>query len=104
MVPGAQDSNELYALCNELGIIKVIKIGRLRWLGHVFRVQELDPCEKLTLIEPEGTQRLGKPKLRWLASVEEDQKNTGVRNWRRMSQVRDRRRTVLGEAEVPRGP
>jgi len=37
----------------------------------VFRVQGLDPCGKLTLIEPEGTRRLGKPKLRWLASVEE---------------------------------
>ena len=97
-------SNELYALCNELDVVKVTKIGRLRWLGHLFRMQELDPCRKLTVLKPEGTRPLGKPKLWWLASVEQDLKKMAVRNWRRMSQVRDQRRTVLEEAEVPRGP
>ena len=28
--------DELYTLYNELDIGKVIKIGRLRWLGHLF--------------------------------------------------------------------
>jgi len=42
-------------LYDELDIVKVIKIRRLRWLGHVFRMQELDPCRKLTLLKPEGT-------------------------------------------------
>ena len=40
-------SNELYALYVELDIVKMIKIGRLRWLGQLFRLQELDPCRKL---------------------------------------------------------
>jgi len=58
----------------------MIKIERLRWLGHLCRMHELDPCSKLTIIKPEGTRRLGKPKLRWLASVEEDLKKMGVGN------------------------
>jgi hypothetical protein len=33
--------------------------------------------------KPFATRRIGKPKLRWLDSVEEDLKKTGVRNWRR---------------------
>jgi len=45
-------------------------------------MQELDPCRKLTLLKTEGT-RVGKPKLRWLESVEKDLKNMGMRNWRR---------------------
>jgi len=55
--------NELYMLCNELDIVKVIKIGRLRWLGHLFRMQYLDPCRKFALLKTEGTQLVGKPPL-----------------------------------------
>ena len=73
---------------------------RLRWLGHLFRMQELDPCRKLTLLEPEGTRRVGEPKLRCLESVEGHLKNVGVRNWRRESRDRDEWRAVLEEAKV----
>jgi hypothetical protein len=61
----------------------LIKIERLRWLGYPCRMQELDPCRQLTVLKPEGTRRVGKRKLRWLKSVEEDVKKMGVRNWRR---------------------
>lgn len=70
-------------LYDELDIVKVIKTGRLRWVGHVFRMQELDPHRKLTLLKPEGTWHVGKSRLRWFESVGEDLKNTGIRNWRR---------------------
>ena len=55
--------NELYMLYDELDMLKVVKIGRLRWLGHLFRTQELDICRKLTLLKQEGTWHVGKPKL-----------------------------------------
>jgi hypothetical protein len=45
-------------------------------------MQELEPCGKLNLLEPEGARRVGKPKMWWLESVEEDLKDKGVRNWR----------------------
>jgi len=32
-------SNELYTFCDELHTVKVIKTGRWRWLGHLFRIQ-----------------------------------------------------------------
>jgi hypothetical protein len=56
-------STELYALCNELDIVKVMKTGRMKWLGQLFRMQELDPCRKFTVLKPVGTRCLGKPKL-----------------------------------------
>jgi len=46
-------------------------------------MQELDPCRKLTALKAESTRRVGKPKLWWLESVEEDLKKVSVRNWRR---------------------
>jgi hypothetical protein len=47
-------SNELYTLCDKLDIVKVIKIGRLRWLEHVFRMQELDRSRKLIVLKPKA--------------------------------------------------
>jgi len=70
-------SNEFYTLYDELDVVKVIQIRRLGWLGHLFRIQELDPCIKLTVL---------KPKLRCTESVEDDRKNMGVRNGRRKEQ------------------
>jgi hypothetical protein len=56
-------SNDLNALYDELGIVNVVKIGRLRWLGHLFRMQELDSRRKLIRLKPESTRCAGKRKL-----------------------------------------
>jgi hypothetical protein len=79
-------NNELYKLYNEPDTVRVIKIGRLRWQDHLFRMQELDPCRKLTLYKPEGTRRVRRPRARWLESVETDLKKMGVKNWTRKTQ------------------
>ena len=63
----------------------MIKLGRLKWLGQLLSMQELDLCRKLTVIKPEGTRRVGTPKLKWrLESVEGELKNF-LSNWRRKS-------------------
>jgi hypothetical protein len=48
-------------------------------MGQLVRMQEMDPCRKLALLEPEGTRRVGKPTLRWLESVEEEMKKIDLR-------------------------
>jgi len=45
-------------------------------------MQQLDSCIKLTLLKPEGTGRVGKPKLRWLESVGEHLKKMDLETWR----------------------
>jgi hypothetical protein len=57
-------NNQLLTLWNDLDIVNVIIIIRRRrmsWLEHVFRMQEHDPCRKLTVLKQEGTRRVGKP-------------------------------------------
>ena len=66
-------------------------------------MKELDPRRKLTVLKPEGTRRVGNPKLRWLESGEEDLKKMGKRNWRRKQQDREQWRTILEEAKVHNG-
>jgi hypothetical protein len=43
-----------YILYVGLHIVNVIKIGRLRWLAHLFRMQEVDPWKKLIVLKPEA--------------------------------------------------
>jgi hypothetical protein len=52
--------------------MKLIKVGRLRWLEQLSRMQEQNPCKKLILHKPEGTRRAGRSAIRWLDSVEEN--------------------------------
>jgi len=59
-------------LCGKLYIVRKIKIGRLMRLGRLYRMQDLDPCRKLNFLKPEVTRRVGKPKMKWLESLEEE--------------------------------
>ena len=100
---GEEDTVMNIIRCDERDIVKVIEIGRLRWLGLLFRMRELDPCRRLTLLKPEGTRRVGKLQLRWLESGEEDRKKMGGEgDWRLKSQDREQWRTILEEAKVRR--
>jgi hypothetical protein len=63
-------------------------------------MHEFDPCRKLTVFKPEGTRRVGKLKLRWFGSVEEDLKK---RSWRRKYQDREQWRAVLEKTKVHLG-
>jgi hypothetical protein len=71
MAYGDKSITRTFKLCNEPHIVKVTKVGRLRWLGHLFRMQEQNPCRKLTPHKPEGARRVGRPAVRWLDSVED---------------------------------
>jgi hypothetical protein len=52
-------NNELYTLYDELDVVKVIKMGTFRWLGQLFTMQELKLGRKLTVLNAEGTRRVG---------------------------------------------
>jgi hypothetical protein len=68
--------------------------------GQLFRMQEQNPCRKLTLHKPEGNRRLGRPAIRWLDSDEKYVKKMDIRNWTRNIQVRDKWRAIVKEVKV----
>jgi hypothetical protein len=74
-------SYELYNLYNAPVVVKTVKLGRLKWLGHLTRANETSPCRKLTFSKPIGTRRAGRPNLRWLDSIKKDLRILGVRGW-----------------------
>ena len=75
-------NEELYRLYDETDLVTTIRITRLRWAGHIVRMQDNLPCKKITLDKPEGRRRVGRPNLRWMDGVMRDAERLGVRNWR----------------------
>ena len=70
-------------------MVTTIRITRLRWAGHIVRMQDNLPCKKITLDKPEGRRRVGRPNLRWLDGVMRDAERLGVRNWKSKAKDRD---------------
>jgi hypothetical protein len=62
-------------------MVKIIKIARLKWLGHIARMEDNAPCKKITFSQPEGSRKKGTPKLRWPDSVLKDLKILKVIAW-----------------------
>ena len=57
-----QELNELYSSHN---IVRVIKSRRMRWAGHVARMEERRGVYRVLVGKPEGKSPLGRPTHRW---------------------------------------
>ncbi|KAK9872687.1 hypothetical protein WA026_018821 [Henosepilachna vigintioctopunctata] len=60
----------------------------IRWLGQVFRREDLDSAKKLTFSKIESTRRRGRLATRWMDSVERDPKVMGITRWRNLAASR----------------
>ena len=69
--------------------MRVIKLHRIRWLGHVFYREDSDPDKKLTFSKIMGSSRRGRPATRFLDCVEKDLTFLGMNRWRRLAASRN---------------
>ena len=58
-------NKELNSLYRSPNIVRVIKSRRLRWAGHVARMEEGRRAFKILTGKPTGKKTLGRPKQRW---------------------------------------
>ena len=94
-------NQELYDIYDGIDVVKGIKIQRLRWLGHVHRIDSSNPVRKVFQSEPDGgSRRKGWPRQRWAKQVTEDGTTLGIRNWRQAATARDVWRRKLAEAKT----
>jgi len=84
-------------------LVTTIRIIRLRWAGHIVRMQDNLPCKKITLDKPDGRRRVGRPNLGWMDGVMRDAERLGVRNWRSKTKDRDGWRRLLESAKTLHG-
>ena len=69
--------NELYTLYKDRDIVTYIKINRLKWAGHVIRMEEQSPTRRVLVAVVEERRQRGRQKLRWEDGVMEDDRKLG---------------------------
>jgi len=95
-------NQELCELSKDLDIVTHIKSKRLKWVGHVVRMDQERVVKIVFESKPEGRRRMARPKLGWLEDDEHDlweltvkrQRVTGREEWM----------SVIMEAKAVCGP
>ena len=89
-----EELNDLYSSPN---IVRVIKSRRMRWAGHVARMEERRGVHKVLVGKPEGTMQLGRPRRRWEDNIKMDLQELGKSygEWMGLAQDRDRWRALV---------
>jgi hypothetical protein len=65
---------EIDNLIEGADIMRFIKAQRIKWLGHIQKMDQARPTRNLLDWEPMGTRPVGKPREEWQENVMEDLK------------------------------
>jgi hypothetical protein len=97
-------NNELYSLYKEPNIVEDIKIRRLKWAGHIIRMEEERIPKKDLNGNIHTTRPVGRPRIRWADVVQRDALQLlGTRGWRRRAANRDEWRHLVRKAKARKG-
>ena len=80
-----EELNDLYCSPN---IVRVIKLGRIRWAGHVAGIGESRGVYSALVGKHEGKRPLGRPKRRWEDNIKMDLQEVGCGEWTGLSWLR----------------
>lgn len=84
-------------------IVKYIKAQRLRWLGHLERMDNTRAVKRIAEWIPANARPRGRPKKRWKDDVMTDLRRMGVRNWREVADDRAEWRLLIQQAKTHGG-
>ena len=75
----------------EISVVGSLKSRRLRWAGHVARMEESRNVYRDLVGRPEGENPLGMPRRRWEDNIKMDLKVVGrdTRNWMDLAHYRN---------------
>jgi len=68
--------------------VRVIKAQRIKWLGHIQRMDHARPARKLLDCKPMGIRPVGRLRQHWQEDVMEDLKKLKVKNWKETAKDR----------------
>ena len=79
---------------------RVIKSGRLRWVGHIVRMEEGRSAFKILTGKPTGNGPLGRPRRRWEDNIRMGLEKMGINvcNWVDLVLNRDYWRALVNAA------
>jgi hypothetical protein len=85
-------NEELHNLYSSPSIIRIIKLRRMKWAGHVAQMAEKRNVYRLLVGKPEGKRPLGRPRCGWIDDIKMDllEKGLSVVDWIGLAQDRYR--------------
>jgi hypothetical protein len=83
-------NDELHSLYSSPNIVRVIKSRRMRWVGHVARMEEGRGVYRILVRRPEGKRPLGRPRRKWEDNIKMNLMEIGIDwvNWIQPAQDR----------------
>jgi hypothetical protein len=75
-----------------------LKLNRLRWFGHIKRMEENIIPNKVLYLNSETTRLTGRPRIRWQDDVMEDGRLFGLKWWKEGVYNRDEWKKLLRTA------
>ena len=85
-------NEELNDSCSSPNIVRVIKLRRMRWAGHVTHMRERRVVCRVLVGKPEGKRPVGNPRHRWEDNIKTDlqEEAYGNMDWIELARDRDR--------------
>ena len=83
--------------------MRFIKAQRIKWLGHIQRMDQARPTGKLLEWKPVGARPVRKPRQQWQENVTEDLKKLKVKNWKEAAKDRRTWRDLVEKAKTHKG-
>jgi hypothetical protein len=96
-------NDELEDIIKGENIVRFIKSERIRWLGHIERMQDTAIPKKMLYGKLYATRRRGRPKSRWLDDVSTVLRKMGINEWRVRTRDREVWRRIGMEATAHPG-
>jgi hypothetical protein len=93
-------NEEVNTLLKGEDIVRFIKSQRIRWLGHVERMEDNAMPKRMLKGRLYSKRRKRRPRMRWLDNVESDLKKMEVKGWKEKMRDREQWRLVVEEAKA----
>jgi hypothetical protein len=86
-----------------VNIVRYIKAQRLRWFGHIQKMEEDRMVKKLTNWKPSEKRPAVRPKNGWIDGILKDVEVLKVKNWKELTRNRKELNKLLEKAKTHAG-
>jgi hypothetical protein len=98
-----RNNMEIDKLIEGADIVRFIKTRRIKWLGHIQRMDRARQTRKLLDWKPMGIRLVGRPRQRWQEDVMEDLQKLKIKKWKETAKDKRTWRDLAGKTKTHKG-